>query len=127
MATGDMLDRHDYEPKPTWPAGNIGHDRRARVIGEYGGLGWPIEGHLWNPAMRNWGYQTFHSLDALQAAYVRTTQAILTARRDAHVCAAVYTQTSDVEGEVNGLLTYDRSVEKLARDWLRDTHKGLSE
>ncbi len=127
MAAGDMLDRHDYAPEPTGPTGAAPEDRRARVIGEYGGLGWPIEGHLWNPAMRNWGYQTFHSLPALQAAYERTTQAILIARRDRHVCAAVYTQTTDVEGEVNGLLSYDRRVEKLPRDWLRSTHNGLSE
>ena len=124
MAAGDLLDRHDYNAEPTGP---VGDGRRASVIGEYGGLGWPVEGHLWNPSMRNWGYQTLHSKADLQAAYARTTKAIVAARRDGHVCAAVYTQTTDVEGEVNGLLSYDRRVEKLAREWLRETHAGLGE
>ena len=66
--------------------------------------------------MRNWGYQTFHSQSEFCAAYERTTAAILRVHRDHGVCAAVYTQTTDVEGEVNGLITYDRRVEKLARD-----------
>jgi hypothetical protein len=119
---GDMVDRHDYEAEPTAPTGD---GRRAKVIGEYGGLGWPIEGHLWNPDMRNWGYQTFRSEADLRAAYARVTAAIVEVRRNHGVCAAVYTQTTDVEGEVNGLITYDRRVEKLPRAWLAELHQAL--
>ena len=122
VAAGDFIDRHDYEGEPSAPEGD---GKRALVIGEYGGVGWPIEGHLWNPAMRNWGYQTFYSENDLQAAYARTTAAIVRAHRERGVCAAVYTQTTDVEGEVNGLLTYDRAVEKLARAWLAAIHDPL--
>jgi len=122
VGAGDLLDVHDYAAAPGAPAGD---GRRALVIGECGGLGWPVEGHLWDPAMRNWGYQTLRSRAELQAAYARLVAALVVAR-DAGVCAAVYTQTSDVEGEVNGLLTYDRRVEKLPRNWLADIHRLLS-
>ena len=122
MGVGDLIDRHDYEPEPSAPDAD---GKRARVLGEYGGIGWPVEGHLFNPKMRNWGYQTFHSQAELMAAYERTTAAILRAHREHGVCAAIYTQTADVEGEVNGLITYDRSVEKLARDWLARVHGEL--
>ena len=122
MGAGDINDRHDYAPDPQAPA----HDgRRASVIGEYGGIGWPIEGHLWNPGMRNWGYQTFHDETTACAAYARATTAILQAQREHGVCAAIYTQTSDVEGEVNGLLTYDRRRVKFTADWLAQVHAPL--
>jgi hypothetical protein len=73
--------------------------------------------------MRNWGYQTFHNIDEVKAAYQKVTHAILEMRDQAGVCGAIYTQTSDVEGEVNGLLTYDRAVEKLPAAWLAKLHK----
>jgi beta-galactosidase/beta-glucuronidase len=122
MAVGDVVDRHDYAPAPTAPAAD---GSRAQVIGEYGGIGLPITGHLFDPGMRTWGYQTFHNEADLAAAYAKTTAAIIRARRDG-VCAAVYTQTTDVEGEVNGLITYDRRVEKLPRAWLAETHRDLT-
>ncbi len=122
VSAGDLIDRHDYDPEPTSPKED---GVRAIVIGEYGGIGWPIAAHLWNPDMRNWGYQTFHSQKALMQAYARTTAAIVRAHREHGVCAAVYTQTTDVEGEVNGLLTYDRRVEKLPRNWLAAMHASL--
>lgn len=124
VGAGDVVDRHDYAPEPTAP---VGDGRRARVIGEYGGIGWPVEGHLWNPDMRNWGYQTLHEFDAVRAAYARAADAIVRARDEAGVCAAVYTQTTDVEGEVNGLLTYDRRVEKLPPEWLAQVHARLTQ
>ena len=118
---GDFVDRHDYQPEPQAPEPD---GRRALVIGEYGGLGWPIEGHLWDPGMRNWGYQGLGSRAELQEAYAKTFAAIAQARRERGVCAAIYTQTTDVEGEVNGLLTYDRRVEKLPREWLAALHRS---
>jgi hypothetical protein len=122
VGAGDILDRHDYDPEPKAPEAD---SRRALAIGEYGGIGWPIQNHLWNPAMRNWGYQTFHGEADVKAAYARVTAAIADARRRHGISAAVYTQTSDVEGEVNGLMTYDRRVEKLPRDWLAAAHHPL--
>jgi len=122
VRAGDLIDRHDYNPVPTPPAAD---GLRALVVGEYGGAGWPVEGHQWDPSIRNWGYQTFHSLEDVQRAYQQFTDAIVAMQRNQGVCAAIYTQTSDVEGEVNGLLTYDRGVEKLSRDWLRKVHAPL--
>ncbi|XOV82724.1 MAG: glycoside hydrolase family 2 protein [bacterium] len=119
LNAGDVIDKHDYaaQPSPPEPDG-----RRALVVGEYGGVGWPVTGHLWNPEMRNWGYQTFHSAQEAQQAYLKATNAILHMRAGNGLSGAIYTQTSDVEGEVNGLLTYDRAVEKFDPDWLLQVH-----
>ena len=122
VGAGDMIDKHDYSPKPTPPNPD---GKRALVMGEYGGAGWPVEGHQWDPSLRNWGYQTYHTREALQAAYQEFTTAIINMHHTHGLCAAIYTQTSDVEAEVNGLLTYDRSIEKLPRDWLRQVHAEL--
>ncbi len=124
MEAGDLIDRHDYQAEPTAPEAD---GRRALVIGEYGGIGWPIEGHLWNPEMRNWGYQTFRDEKAVQTAYRKVTDAIIQLHRTTGISAAIYTQTSDVEGEVNGLLTYDREVEKFPAGWLARLHAPLTQ
>jgi len=122
VGAGDMIDKHDYSPAPTPPNPD---GRRALVMGEFGGAGWPVEGHQWDPSLRNWGYQTYHNREALQAAYQQFTTAIINMQRTHGLSAAIYTQTSDVEAEVNGLLTYDRAIEKMPRDWLRQVHAEL--
>jgi beta-galactosidase/beta-glucuronidase len=106
---GDIASSHTYDlvPIPAKPDA-----KRAIVIGEYGGVGWPITGHLWNPEMRNWGYQTYQSKEEFLAAFTKKIEAII-AMKPSGLCAGVYTQTSDVEGEVNGLMTYDRRVIKV--------------
>ena len=119
---GDFIDRHDYAATPVGPETM---DNRARVIGEYGGIGWPISGHLWNADMHNWGYQTFRDEADARQAYQQVTQGIMRAFALQGLSGAIYTQTSDVEGEVNGLLTYDRAVEKFPRSWLKDQHQAL--
>jgi galactose mutarotase len=104
---GDVMDMHDY-PGPGMPALEPG---RAAVLGEFGGLGLPIAGHLWNERS-TWGYRTFTTTGALWSAYRR----LMTELRPlvaGGLSAAVYTQTTDVETEVNGLMTYDRAVVKL--------------
>ena len=123
VGAGDMIDKHDYSPTPSPPNAD---GKRALVMGEYGGAGWPVEGHQWDPSLRNWGYQTYHNREALQSAYQQFTSAIINMHRTHGLSAAIYTQTSDVESEVNGLLTYDRSVEKLPRQWLREVHATLT-
>jgi beta-galactosidase/beta-glucuronidase len=116
VGAGDLIDIHDYTSEPLPPEAD---GQRALVIGEYGGVGWPVAGHLWNPEMRNWGYQTFHSSAEAQQAYVKATTAVLQMREANGLSGAIYTQTSDVEGEVNGLLTYDRALKKFDSDWLK--------
>jgi hypothetical protein len=119
FGSGDVRDIHAY-PGPAIPPLE---DERAAVLGEFGGLGIPIEGHLWWDK-RNWGYRNFTNLDELQAGYDALIVRLkpLIARG---LCAAVYTQTSDVEGEVNGLLTYDRAVVKFNVDHMARLHAPL--
>jgi hypothetical protein len=117
--TGDMQDMHSY-PGPAMPRPE---PRRAVVLGEFGGLGLPLEGHLWWNK-RNWGYRTYKTREELQASY---TQLIARLRPliSEGLAAAVYTQTTDVEGEVNGLMTYDRAVIKFDVDRLARMHQRL--
>ena len=110
MNVGDLFDIHTYEPVPKQPQPN---PNRAIVIGEYGGVGWPIADHLWNPAMRNWGYQTFQDQQAYLTALRTKVEALGPMIEKLGLSAAVYTQTTDVEGEVNGLMTYDRKFIKV--------------
>jgi galactose mutarotase-like enzyme len=104
---GDVMDVHDY-PGPGMPA--LESDRAA-VLGEFGGLGLPLPGHTW-AARGSWGYRRFGSTDSLWTAW-RALLARLRPLIGDGLSAAVYTQTTDVEVEVNGLMTYDRAVVKL--------------
>ncbi|MFZ4507511.1 MAG: glycoside hydrolase family 2 protein [Fimbriimonas sp.] len=107
MGVGDVLDMHHY-PDPASPPAQ---PKRVAVLGEYGGLGLPIEGHTW-VAKGNWGYRSFTTIPDLRQAFREQLPSLL-ALRNQHLSAAVYTQTTDVEVEVNGLMTYDRKVIKV--------------
>ena len=120
--SGDFYDIHTYEEEPKAPAPKTD---RVVVIGEFGGIGWPVQGHLWNPEMRNWGYQTYQSAADVQKAYQKKYAKIVEYYQKQALSAAVYTQTTDVEGEVNGLLTYDREVIKIPVETLRQIHAPL--
>jgi len=116
---GDVRDIHKY-PGPAMPP--LEEDRAA-VLGEFGGLGLPIKGHLWWDK-RNWGYRNLEKKAQLQEDYeklIRQLQPMV----DKGLCAAVYTQTSDCEGEVNGLMTYDRKVLKLDLKHTSVLHREL--
>jgi len=104
--TGDMHDMHRY-PGPAMPEPE---SKRAVVLGEFGGLGLPIKDHLWWNK-RNWGYRNYKGLEELQQNYERVIEK-LRPLIGKGLAAAVYTQTTDVEGEVNGIMTYDRAVIK---------------
>jgi len=108
--TGDMLDIHNY-PDPVLA---MFDGKRTCVLGEYGGIGLALEGHLWEQG-RNWGYVQYKTSAEATDAYVRLAEKLLTLI-PACYSAAVYTQTTDVEIEVNGLMTYDRKVVKLDAD-----------
>jgi beta-galactosidase/beta-glucuronidase len=123
MNVGEMYDIHTYEPEPLQPEQK---SDRVIVIGEYGGVGWPVQGHLWNPSMRNWGYQTYQDKDAYIAALRKKLEALVPMMDKLGLSAAVYTQTTDVEGEVNGLLTYDRKVVKAEPALLRQLNAPLT-
>jgi hypothetical protein len=105
--TGDIHDIHHY-PAPKSPDAE---EKRAIVNGEYGGLGLPMEGHTWQ-GKDNWGYQQFKTVDELVQKYADFIDRVHILRGQPGLSAAVYTQLTDVEIEVNGLLTYDREVIK---------------
>jgi len=116
---GDMKDMHNYPGPGMFPV----MDDRASVLGEFGGLGIPVEGHLWWNK-RNWGYQTFDNLDKLQAGYTELMDKLEPLVKQG-LAAAVYTQTTDVEGEINGLMTYDRKLVKYNATKMAEMHKRL--
>ena len=107
---GDVSDVHSY-PAPIRPPLE---DKRAAVLGEFGGLGLPLEGHTWIEK-GNWGYRSYKSPEELGQAY-RDLLYQLRILVGEGLSAAIYTQTTDVEIEVNGMLTYDRAVVKLPPD-----------
>lgn len=105
--TGDMVDLHNY-PAPEM---YLYDAQRTNVLGEYGGIGLPMEGHLWKPD-NNWGYIKFKNSKETTAEYVKYANELKKLVK-AGFSGAVYTQTTDVEGEVNGFMTYDRKVDKM--------------
>jgi len=112
-------DIHAY-PGPEMPDVE---EKRAVVLGEFGGLGLPVAGHTWQKE-KNWGYSTCKNNQELTAAYGELMNKLrpLIAKG---LSAAVYTQTTDVESEVNGLMTYDREMIKMDADLLKNSHKRL--
>ncbi len=119
---GDIHDIHSY-PGPAAPKAE---PTRAAVLGEFGGLGLPIPGHLWTAGEKNWGYRRYKTRDELTAAYLNLAAKLAPLVRS-RLSAAVYTQTTDVETEVNGLMTYDRAMIKMDPDKLYQANRGLIE
>ena len=115
---GDFYDTHMYPGPGMRPLPRS--DKRATVLGEFGGLGWPVEDHLWWNK-RNWGYRTLNSRKELNDKYDEIVSAVAGPYHRG-VSAAIYTQTTDVEGEVNGLMTYDRRLVKFDADRLKKIH-----
>lgn len=116
---GDMLDLHNY-PAPEM---YLYDAQRANVLGEYGGIGWVVKNHIWEPD-RNWGYIQFNSSKEVTDEYIKYTDMLydLITRG---FSAAVYTQTTDVEVEVNGLMTYDRKVIKVDEKRVREANARI--
>jgi Glycosyl hydrolases family 2, sugar binding domain/Glycosyl hydrolases family 2/Glycosyl hydrolases family 2, TIM barrel domain len=112
---GHMHDYHHYPP-PIMQRADLFGKSQAVVLGEYGGLGLPIEGHTWQNKA-NWGYQSFKNADSLLIQYGNFVS-LLEDFIPKGLSAAIYTQVSDVEGEVNGLMTYDRKLIKMPVDKL---------
>ncbi len=110
---GDIIDGHSYPGPPTLEP----EARRATAVGEFGGLGLIPEGHCWS-ATRNWAYRMEPDAKALEEAYLVLLRQVWSLHQLHGLSAAVYTQTVDVETECDGLLSYDRVVSKLDREFL---------
>ena len=119
--SGDILDLHNY-PHPEMYLYDKDY---INVLGEYGGIGWPVEGHLWQPD-RNWGYVQFKSADEVLDTYEKYADMLIDLIDDGFA-GAIYTQTTDVEIEVNGLITYDRKVVKLDIERLSGINRKVIE
>lgn len=117
---GDIHDIHSY-PGPDMP--DLEPDR-AVVNGEFGGLGYVAEEHVWKSKKRKWGYRKFESPEELLSRYEQLIEDLIELIEKG-LSAAVYTQITDVEGEVNGLVTYDRSLNKLDPEKLKLLHERL--
>ena len=116
---GDILDNHHYP----YPAFRMWDKAMINVLGEYGGIGFPVQGHLWQ-ADKNWGYVQYKSGDEVLAEYADFAEQLKQLIKQG-CSAAVYTQTTDVEIEVNGLMTYDRKVIKMDEKKLRAVNEGI--
>jgi hypothetical protein len=117
-----IMDIHNY-PEPAMPDPELFGKKQALVLGEFGGLGLPVPGHMWQEK-DNWGYQSFTSPEQLfkkYSAFMNEFPSFI----KMGLSAAVYTQTTDVETESIGLMTYDRKVIKNAPAKLKTVHEKL--
>ncbi|MGJ3237592.1 MAG: glycoside hydrolase family 2 protein [Anaerolineae bacterium] len=119
MNVGHMHDIHRY-PGPDVPPESPG---RALVLGEFGGLGLPVEGHMWVSDF--WGYRAFDDQESLTEAYRELIEALRPMIAEQGLAAAIYTQTTDVETEANGMVTYDRAVIKMDVATVRELSESL--
>ena len=105
--TGNINDIHHYPDPAVQPA----EEKRAIVLGEFGGLGLPLQGHTWEK--KNWGYRNMADTLQLLAKYELYFDMVHRFVKEKGLSATIYTQTTDVETETNGLMTYDRKVNKM--------------
>ncbi|WP_214416599.1 PA14 domain-containing protein [Sphaerisporangium fuscum] len=119
---GDVKDFHTY-PDPAVPDKPV--DARVTVIGEYGGLGLPVIGHTWSGG--GWGYAVESDPVALTNRYVNMGKEVQRLESCKGLSAAIYTQTTDVETELNGLMTYDRAVTKPDVQRVHDANKAVTD
>ncbi|MFP6893014.1 MAG: hypothetical protein VCA18_04645, partial [Opitutales bacterium] len=122
---GDVVDHHNY-PHPDFPV----HDSRfkdyIKVVGEFGGHGFVVDKkHVWNPGAKNWGYGGLpKTKEELLGRYRESIRRMIRLKQQG-VAGGIYTQTTDVEAEVNGLMTYDREVQKFLAKDLKQMHEKL--
>ncbi|MEK6482077.1 sugar-binding domain-containing protein [Catalinimonas sp. 4WD22] len=119
---GHIMDLHNY-PDPAMPDPELFGEDRILVLGEFGGLGLPVEDHTWQEK-DNWGYQSFKNEKELADRYQKLMDDLIPLISRG-LSAAIYTQTTDVEVEVNGLMTYDRKVVKFDEAQMKQWHNKL--
>lgn len=121
---GDFVDLHHYGriepnavPRPD--------DKRAASLGEFGGKGLFVRGHMW--PVRNDAYEMMINKEQLTDTYVMMLNELEQMARYFGLSTGIYTQTTDVEHEINGLVTYDRKVEKMDLDKVRQINQAVIE
>lgn len=119
----DTVDMHFYRGPEMFAA----NDRRISFLGEFGGLGHPVAGHLWKEQKGNWGYggiEDTKTREGLEKTYLALMDK-LGSLAEKGLGGSVYTQTTDVEIEINGLMTYDRKVIKFDPAVLKAAHEKI--
>ena len=123
---GHTVDQHQY-PGPSMPDARIHApeiiEGRVLILGEFGGLGLPIKEHLWQKD-KNWGYRNYGNKEELVGNYKKLVDRIPALIKKG-LAGAIYTQTTDVEGEVNGLMTYDRAIVKMGEQKMKEINLQL--
>ncbi|WP_285009257.1 glycoside hydrolase family 2 protein [Pedobacter faecalis] len=117
---GDFVDTHIYigpndASKPD--------DKRAASLGEYGGVGLFVRGHMWPVDNNAYGYEP--TKERLTDKYVLLMDQVEQLMKYKGLSVAIYTQTTDVEHEINGLLTYDRAFEKMEVERVREVNQAV--
>lgn len=119
---GNVLDIHSYPP-PACPYSNS----QVKACGEYGGIGYKIDGHIWKPDA--WGYTMVSNADEFANMYDSFANTITSEKTVNGLNAVVYTQTTDVEIEINGMMTYDRimkpDINKIKASNMKTINKHL--
>lgn len=116
----DVDSRHQYFGKLRLRADG----RKPLVLSEFGGKTWRVEGHVFNPD-KVYGYGACETREELNKAVEALYREFILPAAEQGLCAAIYTQVSDVEDEVNGLMTYDRRVEKLSPETMLPIARAL--
>ena len=124
-----MRDVHNY-PAPMAPDPE---KARASVLGEFGGLGLGVEGHIWRKSKSeehtqkesSWSYDSSHNYQQLTKSYLKLLKQLHPLIATRGLSAAIYTQTTDVEIEINGFMTYDRDIVKFNTSLVAAAHKEL--
>ncbi len=119
---GDYVDTHIY----VGPYGaSVPDSSRAAALGEFGGVGLFVRGHMWPVANDAYDYEP--TKISLTDRYVFLLDEVEQLMKYKGLSVAVYTQTTDVEHEINGLLTYDRAVEKMQMDRVKFVNEAVIE
>ncbi len=119
---GDFLSLHIYFRPVTIPSeDSLG---RTVILSEFGGYSVPCEGHVFN-LTKSFGYKAYNSLESFDKAYHKLFDDQILPIIDKGLSATVYTQLTDVEDEINGLLTYDRKIVKVDIDKIRELNAKL--
>ena len=114
---GNFLDLHNY-PQPSQ---YLKVDNLINILGEFGGLGLDLKGHTWKE--NNWGYETFKTKEEITQKYEEYINLIINSFKG--FSAAIYTQTTDVEIEINGLITYDRAEIKVIENRIKAANEKI--
>lgn len=119
---GDVIDFHAY----VGPESPYSTQQRAAVLGEFGGLGLRVVGHEWQPG-KGFSYEMQDDAAALTRRYVGLIKGVGFLMKTSGLSVAIYTEITDVENEVNGIMTYDRAVVKPDAAQITAAHQGLIE